>query len=203
MPDDFKRNVAIKTRIGDLLAANPVFDGDRLKHVELNQKVIIRTNVIANIIDKYVQDGEKKFASMTLDDATGQLKVKVFGDDIKKFENFTQGDTVMVIGLVRSWNNERYLTPEIIKKKEPAFLLIRKKEIESSLPKITEKSEINKIRDSLLGEVKSSEEQGGIDVEQLILKLHSSPDVINNEIRKLLEEGMIYEPRPGKLRYLG
>jgi hypothetical protein len=37
----------------------------------------------------------------------------------------------------------------------------------------------------------------------MILNLKAAPDVINLEIKKLLEEGMVYEPRPGKLRYLG
>jgi len=32
---------------------------------------------------------------------------------------------------------------------------------------------------------------------------HSDPNEINSEIKKLLEDGIAYEPRPGKLRYLG
>jgi len=31
----------------------------------------------------------------------------------------------------------------------------------------------------------------------------ASPKIINQEIQKLLEEGIIFEPRPGKVRYLG
>jgi len=30
-----------------------------------------------------------------------------------------------------------------------------------------------------------------------------SPIIINQEIQKLLEEGIVFEPRPGKVRYLG
>ena len=30
-----------------------------------------------------------------------------------------------------------------------------------------------------------------------------TPENINQEITKLLEEGIIYEPRPGRVRYLG
>ena len=30
-----------------------------------------------------------------------------------------------------------------------------------------------------------------------------SPEVINSEIKRLLEEGIIFEPRPGKIRWLG
>ena len=52
--------------------------------------------------------------------------------------------------------------------------------------------------------IKNSEEEGGIEKEQLIMRLKDvSPDIINQEIKKFLEEGIIFEPRPGKLRWLG
>lgn len=204
MPDqEFKRHVAFKMRIGDLLAGKPLMDGERFRALDMGDKHVIRVNVIANIIDKYIQEGEKKYAVLTLDDASGQLKVKMFGDDTAKIEGFSQGDTVMIIGLMRAWNNEVYVTPEIIKKKDPAFLLIRKLEIDQSRPKTLERSELVQLRDSILNAVKENEANGGVDIEKMILDLKAAPDVINLEIKKLLEEGMVYEPRPGKLRYLG
>ena len=51
--------------------------------------------------------------------------------------------------------------------------------------------------------IKSAETDGGIDVDTIIMDTEASPDLINGEIKKLLEEGLIYEPRPGRLRYLG
>jgi hypothetical protein len=30
-----------------------------------------------------------------------------------------------------------------------------------------------------------------------------SPSIIHQEIKKLLEEGIIFEPQPGKIRWLG
>ena len=39
---------------------------------------------------------------------------------------------------------------------------------------------------------------------KLITELRDfSPGIINQEIQRLLEEGIIFEPRPGKIRYLG
>jgi hypothetical protein len=36
------------------------------------------------------------------------------------------------------------------------------------------------------------------------MELHyASPEIINQEIQKMIEEGMVFEPRPGKVRYLG
>src|SRR3990172_1654766 len=91
----FKRNVAFKMRIGDILSGKITFDGERLKFVESLGRQVIRVNLIANVIEKYVQDGEKKYASVTLDDASGQIKLKTFGEDIEKFAPLNQGDTVL------------------------------------------------------------------------------------------------------------
>jgi len=204
MPDqEFKRHVAYKAHIGNLLEGHAIIEMERFKCLELDNKQVVRVNIIANIVDKFVQEGEKKFASITLDDASGQIKIKTFGDDIKKFEPLSQGDTVLIIGLLRSWNNELYITPEIIKKKDPSYLLVRKLEIEAEKPKTLEKSELTQVRDQILNAVKAQDNSGGVDIERLVLDLKATPDIINQEIRKLLEEGMVYEPRPGKLRYLG
>jgi len=52
--------------------------------------------------------------------------------------------------------------------------------------------------------IKGAESEGGIETEKLILKLQEfSPAIISKEIQKLLEEGIVFEPRPGKIRYLG
>ena len=199
----FKRHTAYKLRIGTILSGKPVVEGDRLKALDLGDKQVVRANVIANIVDKYIQEGEKKFGSLTLDDASGQIKVKTFGDDIDLFSPFNQGDTVLVIGLIRSWNNEVYLTPDIIKKKEPSYLLLRKLEVENEMPKNLEKPQLSAMKDRILEMVKTSEKEGGIEIEKIILELKEHPNLINQEIKRLLEEGIAYEPRPGKLRWLG
>ncbi len=203
MADQFKRNIAYKLRVGSILSGKPFLENERLKHLELGSTNVVRTNLIANIIEKYIQEGEKKYASLTLDDGYGQIKLKAFGDDVDKLSQFNQGDTILVIGLLRTWNNEIYLTPEIIKKKEPSFLLVRKLEIESSMPKSLARDQLIALKDKLVQQLKDAEKDGGLDIESLILNLKEPPEIINQEIKKLLEEGIAYEPRPGRLRYLG
>lgn len=208
MTDQFKRNIAFKLRIGDVLLAKPIFDGEKFLFIELGDKKISRTNIIGNIIDKYESEGDKKYMFFTLDDGSGQIKLKIFGDDTDKFQNITQGLTVAMIGTVRNWNNEAYIQPEIIKELDPRYLLIRKLEIEKTRKQtakpIETKEETTAVKDQILEMIKTAEEEGGIDTDQIILKLQAiSPDIINQEIQKLLEEGIIFEPRPGRLRYLG
>jgi RPA family protein len=203
MTDQYKRNIAYKFRIGQILAGKPIIEAEKLKFLELGENHIVRVNLIANVIDKYIQEGEKRFGSVTLDDATGQIKIKCFGEDVDKFNTLNQGDTVIVIGLVRSWNNEVYLSPEIIKKRDPAFLLVRKLEIEAEQPKKIDKTQLLALKDKIIEMVKNAEKDGGVSIENLILELKEPAEIINQEIKKLLEDGVAYEPRPGKLRWLG
>lgn len=204
----FKRNIAYKLKIGDILLGKPVMNGERFSFLELGEKKIIRVNIIGSIVDKFENEGERKYLFFKLDDGSGQISLKVFGEDVPKFKEISQGLTVLVIGTLRNWNNETYIQPEIIKEKNTKYLLIRKLELEKSAPasKITpvEKSKIVAIKDSIINIIKEAEEEGGIEKEQIILKLKDvSPDIINQEIKKFLEEGIIFEPRPGKVRYLG
>ncbi len=205
----FKRNIAYKLRIGDVLLGKPVIDNERFSFLELGNKKIVRVNIIGNIVDKYESDGERKYIFFKLDDGSGQISLKVFGDDIAKFKEIVQGLTVLVIGTLRHWNNETYIQPEIIKEQNTKYLLIRKLELEKSKDSLKkepaiEKSKIIAIKDSIINLIKDAEESGGIEKEQIILNLKDiSPDIINQEIKKFLEEGIIFEPRPGKVRYLG
>lgn len=205
--DQFKRNIAYKFRIGDILIGKPIMNGDRFQFLELGDKKIVRVNIIGNIVEKFNSEGESKFATVTLDDGSGQIKAKTFGDDTEKFNNINQGQTVILIGVLRHWNEELYINPEIIKEQDPRYLLVRKLEIEKEKAKNAppvKKEQIVAIKDKILGIIRGAEENGGIDVDKIIMDLNDvSPEIINQEIKKLLEEGIIFEPRPGRVRWLG
>jgi len=197
-----KRNVAYKIRIGDILKGRPVSSEGKFLFLEIADKKIVRVNLIANCVDKYIQDNEKKYASLTVDDASGQIRLKAFGDDIEEFKKVTQGDTLRIIGNIREWNGELYMIPEVLKKMDPRWLLVRKLEIQNQKKGIAPSSD-SPLRDIILQKIKDSEPEGGIEADNIIMDVEASPDDINSQIKKLLEEGLIYEPRPGKLRYLG
>ena len=219
----YKRNVAYKLRIGDILIGKPVMDGERFSFLEIGDKRVVRVNLIGNIVDKFDSDGDKKYVFFTLDDGSGQMRLKAFGDDADKFREVQQGQTVLVIGVLRSWNNENYVQPEIIKEKDPKYLMVRKLEIENQRKKEASSENTGQnsgenqdsshsggggsqgsVKDKILDQIKNAENEGGIEKDQIIMTLRDvSPDIINQEIKKMLEEGIIFEPRPGKVRYLG
>ncbi len=204
--EQFKRNVAYKFRIGDLLIGRPIIDGERFSFLELGGKKIIRVNIVGNIVDKYEREGEKKYSVLTLDDGSGQITLRTFGEDTERFRDINQGQTILVIGVLRHFN-ELYIFPEIIRELEPKYLLVRKLEIEKAKAKNSEpvaRDQILAVKDKILGAIKTAEELGGVEIEKIIMSLRDiSPVIINQEIQKFLEEGIIFEPRPGKVRYLG
>jgi RPA family protein len=205
--DQYKRNIAYKLRVNDLLLGKPIISEEKFQFLELGNKKISRVNIVANVVDKYEAQGEKQYVFIKIDDGSGQIQLKAFGEDVNKFKNISQGQTVLVIGVVRHWNNETYIGPEIIKEQDPKYLLLRKLELEKDQKKNAKPvqgKQVNAIKDTLIDKIKSSEETGGIEVDKLIMELReTSPEIINQEIKKLLEEGIIFEPRPGKVRYLG
>ena len=209
MPEEqqFKRNIAFKLRVGDILLGKPIIENEKFLFLDLNGKRVVRINLIGNVIDKYGSEGDKKFSIITLDDGSGQIKAKVFGDDVRKFDNVNQGQTIVIIGILRHFNNELYVSPEIVREMDSRYLLIRKMEVEKKKSKTAEplaKDQMVAVKDRILGAIKAAEEDGGIEMDKLIMTLANiAPVIINQEIEKFLEEGIIFEPRPGKVRYLG
>lgn len=205
----FKRHVAYKLRVTDLEDGKPIFDGERFSFLELGDKKISRVNLAGNIVEKYESEGESKYIFFTFDDGSGQIQLRVFGDDITKFQGVEQGQTVVVIGLLRQWNNQLYITPEIIKEKEPKYLLLRKLEIEKQKENEIDPIELGKkqkiaVKDKILREIKNAEQEGGIEIDKIIMNLKDvSPIIIKQEIEKFISEGIVFEPSPGKVRYLG
>ena len=58
------------------------------------------------------------------------------------------------------------------------------------------------VKDRILGAIKNSED--GIEIDQMVTDLRDiSPEIIRQETQKFIEEGMVFEPRPGVVKYLG
>ncbi len=204
MPESkFKRNIAYKIRIENILNGKPVMENERFSFLESGNKKIRRVNLIGSVVDKYEVDGERKYIFLTLDDGSGQVKLKAFGDDTEKLKNINHGQTIIIIGTLRYFNDEIYIFPEAVKEQDPRYLIVRKLELEKEEPGVPIQEKIYEIKDKVIELIKNSENEGGIDTSILITKLKENPQEIKEEIQKLLEGGIIFEPRPGKLRWLG
>lgn len=203
----FKRNIAFKKKIGELLIGKPILEAEKFRFLELGNQQIVRVNVVGNIVDKYESTGDKTYIFFKLDDGSGQISLKVFGEDVQRWKDLAQGQTVIVIGVLRYFNNETYISPEIIKETDPKYLLVRKFEMEKEEVKNADpidRETIVAVKDKILATIKNAEDDGGIEMDQIILNLKDiSPEIIKQEVHKFIEEGIVFEPRPGKVRYLG
>lgn len=152
-----KRQTALKLKIADLNRGE-VISNEKQNFVEIDGKHVGRVNVIANVIDKFVSEGEKKYSALTIDDASSQIRIKAFGEDIEKMQNIEIGDTIIVIGALRFFNNEIYILPEIIKKIEIEWLMVRKLEIDKNPNPAQSENRISK----QLKNIPMKEDQRGI-----------------------------------------
>lgn len=131
-----KRRTAFKISIGLAAKSKLELESDaedptkeRFRTLIIGEKEINRINIIANVIDKYESE-EKNYAALTIDDGTGNIRIKAFSDDTSLVKEIELGTTILVIGTLRYFNNELYILPEIIKELDPRWLLARKLELE-------------------------------------------------------------------------
>ncbi len=210
MPEEqFKRSIAYKLRIGEILTGKPIMENERFSYLDLNGLKVRRVNVVGSVVEKYENEGEKRFIFVKIDDGSGQISLKLFGDDIPKLKDLQVGETIIVIGGTRFFNNEIYLAPETISVQNPKYLLVRKMEIEKSPKIIPAKIETaqtpitSSLKDKIIEVIKNSEPTGGIEIAKIPTQANESFDKVNKEVQKLIEEGYVFEPRPGVVRWLG
>lgn len=114
--DSFKRQVARKVRIKDLLDGRYIkVDGEwEPNYIQAaNGSTFSRVNIISVVASEPVQDAN--FNSFVIDDGTGRVAVRVFGGESKSID-VQLGDIILLIGRPREFGQQVYIAPEIIKK---------------------------------------------------------------------------------------
>ena len=205
----FQRQVAYKVNISDLLDGVITKDDVSAGYIKINGLNVSRANIIATVVYK---SDDSSYASILIDDGTGKISLRSF-ENKGIFSNIDVGDAVLVIGKIREFSNEKYIIPEILKKiNNIEWVNLRKLELKNN-KLIGSDSKILKI----VGDGLTEENNLGIgeEIYSLIRKLDNGEgvaveDVINNSknikaesiINKLLENGDIFEIKPGKLKVL-
>ena len=129
MPDP-KRQTAYKVWISDLVNNSFVKQQGEWEpnFVEVKDKKVSRVNLIASITSSTETEG---YLALTIDDGSGSsTMLKTWKEDTKLLEEFKPGDIVNIVGRIREYNNQKYITPELIKKLDnPNWELLRKLEL--------------------------------------------------------------------------
>jgi len=130
MPE-IKRVTAVKTDIASVKSGRFVRQtGFNPSYIltALGQK-LSRVRILASVVDGFIS-ADSRYATITIDDSTDTIRVKSF-QDISLLQSLNKGDMIDVIGKIREYNGEIYITPEIIYRVEdPNLLLLRRVELQ-------------------------------------------------------------------------
>ena len=201
-----KRQVAYKARISDIL--NSVFMKDEMSagFIKINDVVVSRVNLIATIV--YKSEQEQNSNSVMIDDGTGKIILKSFEAFIP-FSKIDIGDMVLAIGKVREFNNEKYIIPEILKKLDDNWWMnVRKLELKNSVIIGQKEEKLEEVSESVLPNpsenihslIRKMDTGDGADIDDVVK--HSLVSDAEAIISRLLENGDIFEIKPGRVKVL-
>ena len=125
-----KRIHSVKTRIKDITSGRYVAqEGFNPNYVITGYGLrLSRVRLLAKVVDKFVSEGGK-FASITIEDGTDTIRVKVF-TALSMFERLDAGSEIDLIARVKEYQGEVYLVPEIITSvADPNVALLRTLEL--------------------------------------------------------------------------
>lgn len=165
---------------------------------------VSRVNLIATLISKSEQ---LQYSNAVIDDASGKILLRSF--DVNAFSKFDVGGAVLVIGKIREFNGERYIMPEILKKIDDAgWIIARRLELDRAPMIINERIENEGAAAQVEGNpaeiiyllIKKLDDGNGASVDDIIK--NSDSDNAESIINRMLENGDIFEVKPGKLKVL-
>ncbi|MBI4981432.1 hypothetical protein HZC30_07830 [Candidatus Woesearchaeota archaeon] len=130
----FVRFVAVKCTIGKIGTYAFVQEDEQNSNYlqAVDGQKIFRLNVMGIIVNKEKQGS---ITNLLLDDGTGKIILRSFEEN-KNVRELAAGDTVMVIGRVRIYNQEKYLSAEIVKKIEAIWMKIRRLELKEEFDRV-------------------------------------------------------------------
>ncbi len=219
-----KRQVAVKAKIAELINGKYVKEEGWQPNYILTDgnRNISRVNLLGVVVGE--PSVEQNNQNLTIDDGTGRINIRSFDGNVV-LNKYNLGDVVLLIGRPREYNDEKYLIPEIIKKIEDKnWIEVRKKELEKlellSLrnkekvienPILVEEERIESVEEEkvevvetayekIINKIREMDGGEGVNVDELVGLLNdpNSEKTINN----LLEQGEIFEVKPGMVKVL-
>ena len=210
-----KRQVAYVVRIADIINNRYIKEEGWLpNYIAVGNKKVSRVNLLGVIVSKEMQEAEVVSQNFVLDDGTGRVSLRFF----EPATIMDVGDMVVVIGRPREFGAERYVVPEIIKKiSDSRWVEFRKLELAAE-KHTSPKEEIKKPGDEellvetedfvedtspmtqIINIIRQLDKGNGVEFEDISAK--SSDPNVDNLVSKLLEQGDIFEVKPGRYKVL-
>jgi RPA family protein len=186
----FERGTAVKLRVGEVLEGEFHRGEGQMEpnYLLLSQRgKVSRVRLLGTIVSRFMSE-DQKYATLTLDDGTDTIALRAFREEVEIFREVKIGDDVDVIGKVKEYEGERYVSPEIVRRLEdPHWELVRRLELfleEERLreegtpsPQRTERSERGSVEEEVVeglreeGGASDEEPQAAPDQKMLVLEL--------------------------------
>jgi RPA family protein len=115
-----------------------------------------KAKIVGAVVDKFVSE-DGNYSTITINDETGNIRVKAFKEDVSILDNIDIGDLVVAVGKIREYAEEIYIIPNFVRKlNDPNLFLLHKLE---ALKNFKEQKEIF--------DVVNSQKDGFADLEEL------------------------------------
>lgn len=218
---------AVRASISDI--TNGSYSDDNGPHVVSPFGVELRRVVVVGfVIDKFYREGDdsgkKRFESITVDDGTDTIGVKVWGEEeVSVLEGVKESILALVIGKVRQYNDEVYLIPEIVRElTDPNYmslhLMERYKAVLNrsgiSLPDTTEQQQelltttptttvSGKLANDIIAYVRLEAPPEGIPLKDIVTyfqKKGQDSEKVQTKVFNLVAEGALNEVSIGQFR---
>lgn len=201
-----KRNHAVKVSIRDLVTGSFIKENDtQLIHLRtIYGESIARANIIGGVLTK---DSSPSNQSLILDDGSGKILVRSF-DSATIFDKINVGEVVLAIGKPREFNNEHYLSVEIIKKLDLRWMNVRRLELQKKVLEVVKQkkndgevvSDFSNVKRNLIELIRSVDKGQGVEVAEIMRKFENED--IKEELDYLIKRGEVFEVVPGVLKVL-
>jgi len=180
--DKNKHWIAPKINIDTLFSGNYIEQEEDLPNYILtsNEQKIYRFNIMGIVVDI---EKRGSITNYLVDDGSGKIILRQFEEN-KLTKNLDVGDSVLIIGRLRKYNQEKYISPDIIKKIDPQWLKVRLLELNkmNKLNAISEEKVVEDVKKVIKTEEKDNvqEKQSLNNVEQQ----NSNKETIQEEIKE-------------------
>tara|TARA_B100001971_G_C18185664_1_gene535447 strand:+ start:267 stop:950 length:684 start_codon:yes stop_codon:yes gene_type:complete len=218
-------DTAFKVRIKDIINGEFIKSESQLNQDYLNITSIgkvLRVRVMATVVSRFINDNQK-FALLTLDDGSDTITIRSFGDEVEMLMNVNPGDIVDVIGKVKEYDEEKYISTELLWNVEnPNWELVRHLELliqDQNRGNLNPSNIDNKtsnlmedtldIEEEIIGEdpkiiiiniLDNIDTGHGVSVTSIIEESGLGKNVVEETIGVLMGKGEIYEPKVGMFK---
>jgi RPA family protein len=204
-----ERQVAVKLRVNEICEGNYVVEEGWKPNYLLTKKggKASRVNLMGVVLDK---EENGAITNLVLDDGSGKIIVRSF-EEIKNLKDIKTGEGILVIGRIRVYNDEKYISPEIIKKIDNAWLKVRGLESKEEVVIGEKKKEVKEetedkeeifepVNKKILDLIKELDKGEGALIEEVKekLKINNTEEIIE----EMLKRGEIFQNIAGRAKVL-